>query len=116
MSGGGEAMVVPLIAGGSRGDASRNGKWGSRRCRWVDPTRQSAGGRRGARGWWAYRRYVRAGSRGVGEKNITFFCRNAYFIVLLPYPLQKHMTGGSDMRGKVGPIWVRKVFNCLRSL
>jgi hypothetical protein len=26
------------------------------------------------------------------------------------------MTGGFGVRGKAGPIWVRKVFNCLRSL
>jgi hypothetical protein len=27
-----------------------------------------------------------------------------------------NMTGGSSVRGKADPIWVRKVFNCLRSL
>jgi hypothetical protein len=26
------------------------------------------------------------------------------------------MTGGSGVRGKAGPIWVRKIFNCLRYL
>jgi hypothetical protein len=26
------------------------------------------------------------------------------------------MTGGSGVRGKVDPIWVRKVFNCLHFL
>jgi hypothetical protein len=27
-----------------------------------------------------------------------------------------NLTGGSDVRGKAGPNWVRKIFNCLRSL
>jgi hypothetical protein len=55
----------------------------------------------------------RVGRRGVGEKKIVFgintlqiaICR--YFIVLPPYPLKKHMTCGSGVRGKASPIWLR---------
>jgi hypothetical protein len=39
-----------------------------------------------------------------------------YFIILPLYPLKKHMTSGSIMRGKAGLIWVIKIFNCLHSL
>jgi hypothetical protein len=57
------------------------------------------------------RRVDRVGMRGVGEKKISFFgkkhsqnCDFWYFIVLPPYALRKHMTGGSGVRGKTDPI------------
>jgi hypothetical protein len=72
---------------------------------------------------------MEVGMGRVGDKGITFleetlsklrlnyvFGRNAlqiaifwYFIVLPPYPLPKHMTGGSAVRGKTRLIWLRKV-------
>jgi hypothetical protein len=70
---------------------------------------------------WA--RWVhRMGMCWVGEKKISFLAETLfkllffYLIVLPPYPLKKHMTCGSGMRGKTDSIWVRKIFNYLRSL
>jgi hypothetical protein len=61
--------------------------------------------------------------RGWVTKELRFWQKcslNCDFLVLhSPLTLstpKKHMTGGSCVRGKVGPIWVRKVLNCLRSL
>jgi hypothetical protein len=51
----------------------------------------------------------------TGEKKL-YFGRNALQIAIFPIYFQKHMTGGSNVRGKSDPNWVRKVFNCLRSL
>jgi hypothetical protein len=47
------------------------------------------------------------------------FSKLRFFVLHSPSTLstsKKHMTGGSSVRGKAGPNWVRKVFNCLRSL
>jgi hypothetical protein len=56
-----------------------------------------------------HERVQAAGTQAVGEKNFVFG-RNTlqiviffYFIVLPPYPLKKHMTGGYDVRVKAGP-------------
>jgi hypothetical protein len=56
-------------------------------------------------------------------KNITFLAETLSKLRLFgtswsfhPIHFQKHMTGGSGVRGKADPIWVRKVFSCLRSL
>jgi hypothetical protein len=62
----------------------------------------------------------REGKAGVGEKRISFFGRNALQIVIVMvvphFWSSGNMTGGSSVRGKAGPNWVRKVFNYLRSL
>jgi hypothetical protein len=53
--------------------------------------------------------YAWAGMRGVGDTNNSFLAETLfklqffYYVVLLPYPLQKHITGGSDINDKVGP-------------
>jgi hypothetical protein len=59
----------------------------------------------------------------AGEKVTRCFAETLsklrFFVLHSPYTLstsKKHMTGESSVRGKVGPNWVRKVFNCLRSL
>jgi hypothetical protein len=61
-----------------------------------------------------------AGTHAVGDKNITFFGRNApqiaISIVVPPFWSSCNLTGESDVRGKAGSNWVRKIFNCLRSL
>jgi hypothetical protein len=43
-------------------------------------------------------------------------CNFWYFIVFPPYPLPKTNDRWVRREGKTDPIWVRKVFNCLRSL
>jgi hypothetical protein len=62
----------------------------------------------------------RVGKVMLGDKNIMFFGRNvpqiAVFIIVPPFLSSRNLTGGSGVRGKAGPNWVRKVFNCLRSL
>jgi hypothetical protein len=62
---------------------------------------------------------MQAGMRGWGEI-FCFFGTNALQIAILvlhsPSTLstsKKHMAGDSSLRGKVGPIWVRKILNCL---
>jgi hypothetical protein len=64
---------------------------------------------------------TRVGRCGVGEKNIMFlsetFFKLRFLVLHSPSSLStSKMTGGPDVRGKVSPIWVGKVFNCLRSL
>jgi hypothetical protein len=91
--------------------------------------RSASGAVRVGRVWWI-QVGGRVGPTGIGGrvcaggvKIIFVFGRNAlqiaifwYFIVLPPYPFQKHMTGGSDVRDKAGRIWVSKIFNCIRFL
>jgi hypothetical protein len=58
----------------------------------------------------------------VGEKKFVFGRNTLQIVIFLVLQsfhsihFEKQMTGGSDVRGKVGPIWVRKVFNCFHSL
>jgi hypothetical protein len=40
----------------------------------------------------------------------------AISIVVPPFRSSHNLTGGSSVRGKAGPNWVKKVFNCFRSL
>jgi hypothetical protein len=62
--------------------------------------------------WWAPR-VRRVGRREVCEKNITFFFRFLWSFHLLS---SRNLTGGSDVRSKASPSWVRKVFNYFRFL
>jgi hypothetical protein len=60
------------------------------------------------------------GKHGVGDKKIMFLAETlpkiAISMVVPPFRSSCNLTGGSDVRGKAGPNWVRKVFNCLRFL
>jgi hypothetical protein len=60
------------------------------------------------------------GKAAYGCENKLLFGRNtpqiAIFMVVPPFLSSYNQTGGSDVRGKAVPNWVRKVFNCLRSL
>jgi hypothetical protein len=60
------------------------------------------------------------GKTTSGEKINSFFCKNALqiaiFMVVPPLWSSCNLAGGSGVRGKTDPNWVRKVFNCFRSL
>jgi hypothetical protein len=121
---GGGVVVVPLAGDMCGSPAARScGGASGARCGWVGSAcRSRAGG--GAQCRWARRGYGWAGMLSAGEKVTRCFAETLsklrfflYFIALTPCHFQKkHMTGGSSVRGKTGPNWVRKVFNCLRSL
>jgi hypothetical protein len=69
----------------------------------------------GRKGW----RVQHVGKVGLGDKNVTFLAEtllNYDFMVVPPFWSLCNLTGGSSVRGKADPNWVRKVFNCLRSL
>jgi hypothetical protein len=70
---------------------------------------------------WAQRVH-KVGRCGVGEKNNSFLVETLsklrFFGTLEsfhPIHFQKHMTGRSNVRDKVCPIWVRKTFNYFHS-
>jgi hypothetical protein len=110
--------------------AERRGQGGRRRpeASASRSRRPTAGARARARGsytvsrskgrWWA--RWVRrVGRHGVGDKKIIFWQKrspNCNFYNCSTFLSSRNPTGGSDVRGTVGPIWVKKIFNCLRSL
>jgi hypothetical protein len=124
-------------------EAGRTGG-GTERRWWQRPDRGRAPGMRGCRSFFEQhkffssvvwgcgqrrgretrdRRVHRVGTCVVGEKKISFLADILSKLLFFgtsysfhPIHFQKHMTGGSGVRGKTGPIWVRKVFNCLRSL
>jgi hypothetical protein len=116
---GGGVVVVPLAGDMCGSPAARScGGASGARCGWVGSAcRSRAGG--GAQCRWARRGYGWAGMPSAGEKKLRG--RNAlqiaiswYFLVLPPYPLSKtHMTGGTSVRGKTDPNWVRKVSELL---
>jgi hypothetical protein len=59
------------------------------------------------------------GRREVGAKDIMFLVETLpklRFRDVPPFWSTHNLAGGSGVRGKADPIWVRKVFNCLRSL
>jgi hypothetical protein len=60
------------------------------------------------------------GKAAYGCENKLLFGRNtpqiAIFMAVPPFLSSYNQTGGSDVRGKAVPNWVRKIFNCLRSL
>jgi hypothetical protein len=80
----------------------------------ADPTRchdQRAGGGPGGYGGWV--------DTGWVIKKLFFWQKrspNCNFYNCSTFLSSRNPTGGSDVRGTVGPIWVKKVFNCLRSL
>jgi hypothetical protein len=76
---------------------------------------RQAYGTLGRKGW----RVQHVGKVGLGDKNVTFLAEtllNYDFMVVPHFWSLCNLTGGSSVRGKADPNWVRKVFNCLRSL
>jgi hypothetical protein len=62
---------------------------------------------------------MRAGRHRVGEKKIKILAEmlpKLQFYSRSTFLSSRTVTGGSNVRGKADPNWVRKVFNCLRSL
>jgi cellobiose-specific phosphotransferase system component IIC len=86
-----------------------------RRGRWVPRV-----------GWWVSAGVVSLMRvHGVGKamsnnKKHYDIGRNALqimiFMVVLTFWSSRYLTGGFGVRGKAGPNWVRKVFNCVPSL
>jgi hypothetical protein len=67
--------------------------------------------------WWALWVW-KMGRHGVGDKKYFFWQKrspNCDFYGRSTFLSSRNLTSGSGVRGKVGPNWMRKVFNC-RSL
>jgi hypothetical protein len=72
-------------------------------------------------GAWMWAQGGYGGRVGVGwVRKISRFWQkrspNCDFYSCSTFWSSRNLTGGSGVRGKAGPNWVRKVFNCLRSL